>query len=131
MIPAEEPRWIDRLVIEAVHVDLIRTHGGLHGLRDENLLESALARPRQLMTYGKSADIASLAAAYGYGLARNHPYQDGNKRLAFVIMVVFLELNGFRFDASEADVVTMMLDVAAGDVSEDDLAEWIRGNAAS
>lgn len=82
------------------------------------------------MTYGERADTASLAAAYGYWLARNHPYQDGNKRVAFVIMVVFLELNGFRFDASEADVVTMMLDVAAGDVSEDDLAEWIRGNSA-
>lgn len=121
-----EPRWIGRLVVDAVHLDQLREHGGLAGLRDEHALESALARPRQKWQYDDEADLATLAAAYGFGLCRNHPFRDGNKRVAFVVMVVFLELNGFRFDATEADVVTTMLAVASGQLSETDLAEWLR-----
>jgi death-on-curing protein len=121
-----EPRWIGRLVVDAVHLDQLREHGGLAGLRDEHALESALARPRQKWQYDDEPDLATLAAAYGFGLCRNHPFRDGNKRVAFVVMVVFLELNGFRFDATEADVVTTLLAVASGQLSEADLAEWLR-----
>lgn len=121
-----EPRWIGRLVVDAVHLDQLREHGGLAGLRDEHALESALARPRQKWQYDDEADLATLAAAYGFGLCRNHPFRDGNRRVAFVVMVVLLEINGFRFDATEADVVTTMLAVASGQLSETDLAEWLR-----
>ena len=124
-----EPIWLDRLVLDAIHVDLLRTHGGLPGVRDENALESALARPRQKWHYGRAMDLANLAAAYGYGLARNHPYRDGNKRIAFLAMAVFLGLNGKELDATEADVVTTMLQVAGGTLSEAGLAKWIRAHS--
>ena len=114
------------LIAEAVHFDSIRSHGGLPGLRDENALESALARPRQRFAYEPQSDLASLAAAYGFGIARNHPFNDGNKRVAFVVMGVFLGLNGFEIEAPESEVVTMMLDLAAGESSEQQLAEWLR-----
>jgi death-on-curing protein len=123
-----EPRWVERLVVDAVHLDQIREHGGLAGIRDENALESALARPRHKWEYEPEADLPTLAAAYGFRLARNHPYRDGNKRVAFVVMVVFLELNGLRFDATEADVVTMVLALAAGGLSEGELLQWLRGH---
>lgn len=121
-----EPRWLSRLVIDAVHQDTISTHGGLPGLRDESLLESALARPRQVFSYGAGIDVASLAAAYAYGLARNHPYHDGNKRIAFMAMAVFAELNGFELDATENDAVDVMLRLANGDLNEEALIEWLR-----
>ena len=121
-----EPRWVTRVVVDAIQTDMLLTHGGMPGLRDENLLESALARPRQILSYAPDADFAALAAAYGYGLARNHPYNDGNKRVAFVVMAVFLGLNGLQFTASEADVVTTIVALASGEIEEDALAEWIR-----
>ncbi|MDE3173963.1 MAG: type II toxin-antitoxin system death-on-curing family toxin [Gemmatimonadota bacterium] len=121
-----EPRWVPRVVVDAVHLDQVREHGGLAGVRDENALESALARPRQRWHYEPGSDLAALAAAYGFGLARNHPYRDGNKRIAFIVMVVFLELNGARFDATEEDVVAAIVALAAGSLSEDRLAEWLR-----
>jgi death-on-curing protein len=120
-----EPRWVARLVVDAIHLDQIREHGGLAGVRDVNALESALARPRQKWHY-EQADVPTLAAAYGFGLCRNHPYRDGNKRVAFVVMVVFLELNGLQFEADEADVVTTVLALADGGLTEGELAEWIR-----
>ncbi|MFC1639524.1 type II toxin-antitoxin system death-on-curing family toxin [Gemmatimonadota bacterium] len=123
-----EPRWVQRVVVDAIHLDQIREHGGLPGLRDEGLLESALARPRHKWTYKRRPDLASLAAAYGFGIAKNHPYRDGNKRVAFLTMVVFLGLNGFDLVAEEADVVTTMLNAAAGHCSEAELARWIRLN---
>lgn len=123
-----EPTWVPRLVLDAVHLDQIREHGGLAGVRDENALESALARPRQKWRYAKRPDLATLAAAYAFGLSRNHPYRDGNKRVAFVAMVVFLELNGLRFDAEEPEVVTLMVQLAHGRLSEKALADWIRGH---
>jgi death-on-curing protein len=122
----QEPRWIDRLVVEAVHFDLIREHGGLPRLRDEHGLEAALARPRQCLAYRPEADLAELAAAYGHGLAAGHRFQDGNKRIAFVTMAVFLQLNGVELAASEAEVVTAMLALAAGELDEDGLAAWLR-----
>ncbi len=125
---AAEPRWVQRVVVDAIHLDQIREHGGLPGLRDEGLLESALARPRHKWTYKRRPDLASLAAAYGYGIVKNHPYRDGNKRVAFLTAVVFLGLNGIDLVAEEADVVTMMLTAAAGQCSEADLAKWIRSH---
>ena len=121
-----EPVWLTRLVVEAVHFDQIREHGGLHGLRDEGLLESALARPRHKWTYKRRPDLASLAAAYGYGLVRNHPFRDGNKRIAFLAMVIFLGLNRFDLDADETDVVTAMVTAARGQLTERQLANWVR-----
>jgi death-on-curing protein len=117
---------VDRLVIDAVHLDQLREHGGLQGIRDENALESALARARHKWAYESTFDPALLAAAYGYGLATNHSYQDGNKRIAFLAMVIFLGLNGWDFVAPEVEVVATMLAVAAGQCSEPELAEWLR-----
>lgn len=120
-----------RLVVEAIQVDQVREHGGLAGLRDEGLLEAALARPRHQWSYKRRPDLAGLAAAYAYGLIRNHPFHDGNKRVGFVTAVVFLGLNGKELVADEPDVVTSILGVAAGRVSEAALARWFRGRLES
>lgn len=122
-----EPVWIDRAILDAIHADLLQTHGGLPGVRDENALESALARPRNRWAYGRKVDLATLAASYGFGLARNHPYRDGNKRIAFLAMAVFLGLNGYEIEAPEAEVVTVMVSMAAGRMSEARVAGWVRG----
>ncbi len=122
----KNPRWVNRLVIETVHFDLLSAHGGMPGLRDESVLESAIARPRQKRAYDTDADIADLAAAYGFGLARSHPFNDGNKRVAFVVMAVFLGLNGYDIEAPESEVVTIMLDLAVGEITEEALADWLR-----
>jgi death-on-curing protein len=120
------PRWVERLVGEAVHIDQIREHGGRPGPRDEAALESALARPRQRLCYEPRADLARLAASYGHGLATSHPFVDGNKRVAFLAMAVFLGLNGKTIEAPESEVVTVMVAVAAGELSEAELADWLR-----
>ena len=117
--------WIEPPVILAIHDEQLAEHGGREGLRDANGMDAALARPQQLAQYGRP-DLASIAAAYGYGLARNHPFSDGNKRVAFVTMAVFLGLNGSEIDAPEAEVVTVMLDLAAGELTEEQLADWLR-----
>jgi death on curing protein len=121
-----EPIWVDRVVVDAVHLDMLRTHGGLRGIRDENALESALARPRHRYAYARKVDLAALAGAYGFGLARNHPYRDGNKRTAFLVMIVFLGLNGHELLASETEVVTALLQLSAGELSEAALTVWLR-----
>lgn len=121
-----EPRWVPRLVLEAVHLDQLREHGGRPGLRDEHALEAALARPRQKWSYDPAIDLAALAAAYAFGIARNHPFIDGNKRIAFIAMVVFLGLNGEELQASEHEIVQAMVALAAGSLDEADLADWIR-----
>jgi death-on-curing protein len=113
-------------VVEAIHVDQMREHGGLIGLRDENALESALARPQQRFHYEPKTDLASLAAAYAFGLSSNHPFRDGNKRVSFLAAVVFLGLNGLDFVATDEEVVEKSLALAAGELEEVDLAEWIR-----
>jgi death-on-curing protein len=125
-VSQQEPRWVPRLVIEAVHVDQVREHGGLIGIRDENVLESALARARQRWTYEPEADLPRLAADYAFGIARNHPFRDGNKRVAFVAAVIFLGLNGLDFDAPEDEVVERMLALASGKLDEEQVARWIR-----
>lgn len=111
----DEPRWLTRTVIEALHADQIREHGGEFGLRDEGLLESALARPGHRFHYAQDdCDVYFLAAAYAFGLAKNHPFVDGNKRVAFVTMTLFLELNGRTLEADEAEAARMIFDLAAG-----------------
>jgi death-on-curing protein len=122
----DEPLWLTRTIVETAQADQIREHGGQPGLRDANLLESALARPRHTWTYEPDADIALLAAEYGFGLAKNHAFLDGNKRIAFVAANIFLILNGFEIDAPEPQVVDIVLRVASGEMSRDDFAAWIR-----
>lgn len=117
--------WLDAAVLRAVHEEQLAEHGGASGTRDEGLFESALARPRNLAAYG-SPDAAALAAAYGWGLARNHPFVDGNKRTAFVATELFLALNGHDLVASDEDCVFTMLSVAAGTLDEDLFAQWLR-----
>ena len=124
----EEPTWVVRLAVEAMHHELLTQHGGLPGVRDETALESALNRARDKWAYDATADLALLGAAYGYALAKNHCYNDGNKRIAFVVMYTFLGLNGLEIDAPEPAVVQLMVDVASGACSESELADWIRGN---
>ena len=121
--------WIDGAVIRAVHEEQLAEHGGALGLRDENLLASALARPEHLAIYD-DPDIAALAAAHGFGLARNHPFIDGNKRTAFVAVELFLALNGWQLAASDADCVLTMLGVAAGEIDEPAFAAWLRQHGA-
>jgi death-on-curing protein len=117
---------VSRLVIDAIHADQLKVHGGSPGLRDENALESALARPRQKWEYGNERDPAVLAAAYGFGLVRNHPYQDGNKRVGFLAIATFLGINGHQLFASDADVVATITALASGHLSENELARSIR-----
>lgn len=109
-----------------MHLDQWRAHGGLPGIRDEHALESALARPQQRWHYDGTADLATCAAAYGYGFAMSHPYRDGNKRIAFMTLGTFLLANGVELDASEAEVVTTMLSLASVALTEAELADWIR-----
>lgn len=122
--------WIDPRAILAIHDEQLAEHGGGSGLRDQGLLESALARPINLAAY-ENPDAAALAASYAVGLAKNHPFVDGNKRTAFVALELFLALNGYELMAGDVDCVVTMLAVAAGDIDETELAEWIRQNTAS
>jgi death-on-curing protein len=119
--------WPDREVIVAVHEMQLAEHGGLAGVRDSGLLDSALSRAPNLAAYGQP-DAAALAAAYGWGLSRNHPFIDGNKRTAFVAAELFLNLNGHDLVAADADCVLTMLGVAAGEVSEEAFAAWLRSH---
>lgn len=125
----EEPIWIILPAAEAMHAELIREHGGSYGVRDEGLIESALARPQQRWAYGgDEVDLADLAAAYAFGLAKNHGFVDGNKRVAFIVMYSFLRANGLRLAASEPETYAVMIDVATGELSEVDLARWLRAS---
>ena len=115
-----------RIVVDSSHLDQLRKHGGLSGVRDDDALEAALARARQQWTYEPTSDLASLAAAYAFGLARAHPFSDGNERTAFVTMMTFLGLSMKELSATEMDVVQMMVALAGGEVTEAVLADWIR-----
>lgn len=117
--------WIEPAVIVAIHEEQLAEHGGPAGTRDLGLLESALARPLQMAHYGKP-DVADLAASHGFGIARNHPFIDGNKRTAFVAAELFLALNGYRLIAEDADCVTHMLALAGGELEEASFAAWLR-----
>lgn len=118
-------RWISKQALLVLHAESLAEHGGSSGTRDEGLLDSALARPQNLAAYGQP-DAAALAAAYGFGIARNHPFIDGNKRAALLATGLFLYLNGHRLTASQAETTLTMLALAAGDLSEDALADWLR-----
>ncbi|MDM0040017.1 type II toxin-antitoxin system death-on-curing family toxin [Variovorax sp. J22G21] len=119
--------WLDPAVVRATHDEQLAEHGGPTGVRDPNLLVSALARPQQLANYGEP-DVADLAAAYGFGIARNHPFVDGNKRTAFVALELFLWLNGHELTATDVECVVTVLDLAAGNLEEAVLANWIRSH---
>jgi death on curing protein len=123
-----EPRWLTRTVLDAVHADQLREHGGLRGVRDENVLESALARPQQKWADGRNVDIPTSAAACAFGFVKNHPYRDGNKRIGFLAMAIFLGLNGFELIATDEEVVAEIVALASGGVSESDLIEWVKGH---
>ncbi|MBK7002487.1 MAG: type II toxin-antitoxin system death-on-curing family toxin [Rhodoferax sp.] len=120
-------KWISRQVLLLLHDESLAEHGGASGLRDAGLLDSALARPVNLALYAKP-DVADLAAAYGVGLAKNHAFVDGNKRAAFLAVGLFLALNGYRLNATQANATLTMLSVASGSLPEADFANWIRKN---
>ena len=120
-------RWIERRVLIAIHDMQLAEHGGGAGLRDNHLLESALAKPQNLAAYGEP-DVAALAAAYGYGISRNHAFIDGNKRTGLVAAELFLRLNGYRLVVGDADCVMTMLAVASGDITEEEFSAWVRKN---
>jgi death-on-curing protein len=122
-----EPEWLDNNIILDVHAEQLALFGGAYGIRDMGMLESALGRPLNKFSYGE-IDLAALAAAYAFGLARNHPFVDGNKRAAFASIIVFLGLNGIDFDVPPEEASARILGVAAGEVSEESLARWIRDN---
>ena len=122
-------RWVTRRIATAIHLKQIQRHGGGHGIRDEGMLESALARPQNLAACGEPT-VFDLAASYAFGLARNHPFIDGNKRTAFVASVLFLRLNGQVFEAEQAEAALIFLRLAAGELSEAELAEWFRRHSA-
>ncbi|MCA0318277.1 MAG: type II toxin-antitoxin system death-on-curing family toxin [Proteobacteria bacterium] len=122
-----EPVWLSTELVIAIHERQLREFGGPPGIRDKGMLESALDRPRNKWAY-EGAGLPELAAAYAYGIARNHPFVDGNKRAALLALVVFLDLNDVDFDVPEAEMAAIILALAAGDVGEDGLTRWIQDN---
>lgn len=122
----DEPIWLDRTLLEVVHTDQILEHGGRLGIRDEGLLESALARPIHKWSCDSDTDLAALAAAYGFGIAKNHPFIDRNNRAALMAIYTFLAINDLELEAPEPEAVSVILSVADGSGTEDELATWIR-----
>jgi len=127
----DEPIWLSRQVVDIIHLEQIAEHGGRPGLRDGNLLESALARPRQLVTYREGVTLPRLAAVLCIGIARNHPFVDGNKRVALLAMYAFLRLNGRELDADEMEAAETIESVAAGVLGELALTDWIADHIGS
>jgi len=125
-----EPRWLDTTIVLDVHAEQLALFGGAEGIRDIGLLESALGRPINKFTYGET-DLSALAAAYAFGIARNHPFVDGNKRAAFASIIVFLGLNGIDFDVPPEAATVIILGLAAGEIDEDGLTRWIRDSLSS
>jgi death-on-curing protein len=128
-VKRKEPIWVEEREVFAIHDRLLAAHGGAPGLRDQGLLQSALARPRQHHAYAASSDVVEMAALYTAGIVRNHPFVDGNKRAGFVAGVLFLELNGFSFIASEEDASQAVLGLAAGTLDEAAYTAWLRANS--
>jgi death-on-curing protein len=122
-----EPEWLDIDIVIDIHAEQLALFGGADGVRDRGLIESALGRPQHKFAYEES-DLAALAAAYAFGIAKNHPFVDGNKRAPFASMLVFLGLNGIDFDVPPQDATVMIMALAGGEVSEESLARWIRDN---
>jgi death-on-curing protein len=123
-----EPVWIDLEVVLAIHDEQLAEHGGQPGVRDRGLLESAMARPQNQFAYGEQS-IARLAASYALGISRNHPFLDGNKRTSLVVAELFLDMNGFELVATDAQCVTTFLQLAAGDLTEEQLVQWFAGHS--
>lgn len=124
----KEPVWVLREVVLASHDQSLAQFGGSAGIRDEGLMDSALGKPHNLFAYGKPA-LFDLVASYAFGLVKNHPFIDGNKRTGFIVAVLFLELNGFRFCANEVDATVRTLALAAGDMTETAYAQWLKANS--
>lgn len=124
----KQPQWVLREVVFAAHDQSLAQFGGAAGVRDEAMLDSALGKPLNLFSYAKPS-LFDLAASYGYGIVKNHPFVDGNKRTAFIVAVVFLELNGYAFQASEVDATLQTLALAAGEVSEAAYSAWLKANS--
>ena len=120
--------WVGLTTVLAIHEEQITEHGGSAGVRDQGLLSSALDRPKNIAAYEPDCDLPRLAAAYGYGIAKNHPYVDGNKRTALVVTETFLNLNGLDLTTNDASCVTVMQAVADGTMKEEEFARWIREN---
>lgn len=123
---APEPVWLSRRMVEAFHLEQIREHGGLPGVRDPGALDAALHRPQTEWPYGDERDLCALAAAHGYGIATTHPFVDGDLRTALLSMYVFLGLNGRELDAEEVETVLVMQGLAAGELGEGELVDWLR-----
>ena len=128
-----EPRWLSRLIVDVIHSEMLREHGGAPGVRHggEDLIESALARPQNRFAYSPESDLPALAAAYLTGLAKNHGYVDGNKRVAFACATTFLRLNGLRLTASEPEAYDAVIGLVEGRYSEEQIAAWIRSQSES
>lgn len=124
-----EPAWVSPAAVLTIHQMLLAEHGGAKGLRDQKLLDSALARPQHKFSYDEDVSIFSLTASYSFGLARNHAFIDGNKRIALTVAAVFLELNKYSLDAPEAEAVVVYKQLADGSLSEDMLAEWFKSSS--
>ncbi len=125
----KEPRWINARALLLLHAESLAEHGGLTGLRDENGFHAAMARPQHVFHYESDADLSQLAAAYGFGLVRDHPFSDGNKRAGFLAILLFLDLNGWELRVEQAEAIQTILQLAAGKVSESELPRWIREHA--
>jgi death-on-curing protein len=124
----KEPSWVDERDARALHSKLLSIHGGARGLRDAGLLASALAHPRQQFTYADKPDLLTLAAAYTAGIVKNHPFVDGNKRVGFVVGILFLEINGYRFNASEDQAAQAIISLASGELDERGYAQFLKNN---
>ena len=127
----KQPLWIEERDVLALDDRLLALHGGAAGLRDRNLLQSALARPQQYFAYSESPDMIGMAAAYTAGIVRNHPFVDGNKRTGFVVGILFLEVNRYRFTASQEDAARAVLDLAGGNIDEESYIAFLRANSSS
>ena len=126
-----EPKWLSELSIMRLHAESVAEHGGSAGLRDKGLLQSALARARNLYSYEGVTEVQRLAAAYGFGIAHNHPFLDGNKRTAFFAIGLFLLKNGYVLDTDDAEATRAMFALASGDLTEAELVEWIRRHSSA
>jgi len=122
----KDPCWINSRALLLLHEESLAEHGGLTGLRDENAFHAALARPQHVFNYEPDADLSRLAAAYGFGLVRGHPFNDGNKRVGFLAILLFLDLNGFELRVEQVEAIQAILALAAGKMSESEMAGWIR-----
>ncbi|PJZ24884.1 type II toxin-antitoxin system death-on-curing family toxin [Leptospira hartskeerlii] len=125
----KEPRWLNKKIVGAIHLDQVKQHGGSQGIRDQGLLESALDRPKNKWAYDSSSNIFDLAASLCIGIAKNHPFIDGNKRVAYMAMYVFLGLNRYSIEVSEEEVVSIMLRVAEGSIDEINLSTWLKDSS--